>query len=448
MTTSSLALPGTPLHPTSRWHDQLFVGLIVALLWSAIFAAIGYGILAIQSEESTLLAWKDAMLRPTVAWAALGALLMTIRTFLWVRYRPHAPATMENAPRLTIVIPAYNEGALVEKTIDSCVAAAYPRDRLQIIAIDDGSRDDTWRYIAQAAGRHPELVTAIRLRENRGKRGALAEGFRRATGEVIVTIDSDSIIEPQTLLAITGPFENPRVGAVAGKVLVLNRLQGIVPRMLHVRFIIAFDFLRSVQSTYGMVACCPGALSAYRAEVVRKLMPAWLNQKFLGVTCTIGEDRALTNDVLAMGYDAVYQRSAIVHTEVPVTYGKLCRMMIRWDRSYIREEIRLFKHVWQRPLGARLLTLFEQTVNNLRFPIAYSAMGLMVLLVIDDPAALLRLLLTIGIGGTIYTLYYLRTERSRDFIYGVLYVYYSFFALTWIFPYALATLRNRRWMTR
>ena len=127
----------------------------------------------------------------------------------------------------------------------------------------------------RAAERHPGLVTTLRFPENRGKRAALSTGFRRARGEVLVTIDSDSIIEQNTLLAIVGPFRDPRVGAVAGRVSVYNRHEGIIPRMLHVRFILSFDFLRAAESSYRTVYCCPGALAGYRASVFRKGLPAW-----------------------------------------------------------------------------------------------------------------------------------------------------------------------------
>ena len=238
------------------------------------------------------------------------------------------------------------------------------------------------------------------------------------------------------------------IGAVAGKVAVYNRAEGLIPRMLHVRFILSFDFLRSAQSMFRTVYCCPGALAAYRAEVVRRVLPAWEGQRFLGVPCTYGEDRALTNDILRAGYDTVYQRTAVVHTIVPTTYRQLCRMYLRWDRSYIREEMRFSRIVWRRPRGSRVLALYESGITNLRFPIAYSAMALWVVNAMSDPASLVRMLFAIMVVSTVYTLYYLRSERSWDFVFGILYGFFSFFALSWIFLYAAATLRARGWLTR
>jgi hyaluronan synthase len=75
----------------------------------------------------------------------------------------------------------------------------------------------------------------------------------------------------------------------------------LIPRMLHVQFILSFDFLRSAQSMFRTVFCCPGALAAYRASVVRCVLERWERQTFLGANCTYGEDRALTNFILGQG---------------------------------------------------------------------------------------------------------------------------------------------------
>lgn len=433
--------------PSDAWDRLLIVAIFAGMIGLGVFAfrtALFDPWLAFARKGE----WGALALRPAVLWVATGFLLLLMRTVLWLRYRPFAMAQMVDAPVLTVIIPAYNEGAMVEKSIESVAAADYPRDRLEIIAIDDGSKDDTWHYIARAAKRHQGLVTAIRLPENRGKRGALAEGFRRAKGEVFVTIDSDSVIEAQSLLALAGPFRDSRIGAVAGKVAVYNRRRGLIPRMLHVRFILSFDFLRSAQSVFRTVYCCPGALAAYRATVVLAVLDQWENQRFLGTQCTYGEDRALTNFILQAGHDAVYQRAAVVQTVVPETYAKLCKMYLRWDRSYIREELRFSRIVWKRPLASRLAALCDTIVTNLRFPVAYMSIGMMIIYAMQDPGTVLRMLLAIGVASTFYMLYYLRSERSWDFFYGILYAYFSFFALTWIFPFAALTLRSRAWLTR
>lgn len=434
--------------PTPSAGDRLLVATIFVGMVAFAYAVFASPLLqpiitAAQKEQ-----WNALLLKPTVLWVAMGFLLLFLRTILWLGYRPFQAVADAEAPSLSVIIPAFNEGRMVERSIASVAKARYPKGHLEIIAVDDGSKDDTWNYISRAAMRFPDIVVPVRLASNRGKRGALAVGFNRAKGEIIVTVDSDSVIEPEALLAIAGPFRDPRIGAVAGKVAVLNRMSSILPRMLHVRFILSFDFLRSVQSVFRTVYCCPGALTAYRASVVRQVSRAWEHQTFFGVPCTYGEDRGMTNCILEAGFDTVYQRTAVVHTVVPETYTNLCKMYLRWDRSYIREELRFARIVWKRPLVARLLAIYECTMSNLRYPITYLAFGLLLMNVTTDPGVLLRMLLAIMIAATFYVLYYLRSERSWDFVFGILYAYFSFFALTWIFPYALLTVRARGWLTR
>jgi len=432
----------------ARIVGSLLPGILLGIA-GILFVSFSFRLFEPTLSRLSAHGWWTFVYRPSLLWFSMGMSLLAVRTLLWFSYRPMPPASHEDAPSLTVLIPAFNEGPMVRKSIASCVAADYPPGKLEVIVIDDGSTDTTWAHIEQAAKDYPGLVRAIRFPANRGKRAALAAGFDAATGEIAVTVDSDSIIERSALLAIAGPFRNPGIGAVGGKVAVFNRFQAFLPRMLHVRYVLSFDFLRSVQSTYGAVYCCPGALSAYRLSLIRKILPAWLNQRFLGAACTTGEDRALTNDVLALGYKTVYQGSAVVHTIAPETYGKLCKMYLRWDRSYIREELRLLSSiVWKLPLPALLLTLLEKSITNLRYPVGYLSLALLVTLSISDPWTLVRVLISIGLASLFYTLYFLRSERSWEFFYGVAYAYFSAFTLLWVFPFALLTLRSRSWMTR
>ena len=182
--------------------------------------------------------------------------------------------------------------------------------------------------------------------------------------------------------------------------------------------------------------------------MVREVLPEWSAQTFLGVRCTYGEDRALTNSILGRGFDTVYQSTAVVRTVVPTTYRKLVRMYLRWERSYIREELRLARIVWTRPPAARVLILADTVLMNLRYPVGYLSWYVTLSRGVHDPAALVRLLAAVGIVSLLSLLFYLRSNRSTDLVYGVLYSYFSALMLFWVFPYAALTVRSRSWMTR
>lgn len=437
-----------PRVPTSVVEDLLLkAGIVAGLL---MLLVVNYRlhtfapVLAAAARHSL----GALLLRPAILWFTVGSALLSFRTILWFCYRPPAVAAPHSALPMTVVIPAYNEGAMVAKAIDSVAAAFYDPDKLEIIVVDDGSTDDTWEHIQHAVARHGSRIRAIRLARNSGKREALAAGFRIGTGEIFVTVDSDSVVDANALLALAGPFASERTGIVAGRVLVYNRSEGLIPRMLHVRFALSFDFLRACQSTFRTVYCSPGALSAYRARAVRQVLDKWLKQQFLGRQATIGEDRALTNDLMNLGFDSVYQRAAMVQTVVPVTYGKLCRMFLRWDRSFVREEIRFARIVWKRPPLYRFVALVDCAINDLRFPAFFLTSGLLYAALVTDPLVLPRMLAAIGMAAFMYSLYYLHSERSFDIVYGVLFSYFSFFSMFWIFPWAVATVRVRGWLTR
>jgi hyaluronan synthase len=372
-----------------------------------------------------------------------------VRTYYWWRYRPFAlpPGPL---PKITVIIPAYNEGAMVEKAIYSVAEADYPADRLEIFCIDDGSQDDTWDYMQRAQCRYPELIRLIRFPKNRGKREALYAGFTQGTGEYFVSVDSDSVVAPATLKQIVAPLlQDPRVGGVAGNVKVYNRSVNLITRMLWVRFVLAFDFLRASQSAYRFVFCTPGALSAYRREAILPILKEWRRQTFLGVPCTIGEDRAFTNLILRQGYDTVYQRSAVVYTTVPETYQGMCRMFLRWDRSNFRESYIQMRFMFFRYREKqRFLPIVDFFIRELEFPLSCIFIPLLFISIVRTPIVMVKFFTALAVVSFLLSIYYLITERDMDFIYGVLYAFFALFLVKWIRPYAFLTLRDGRWLTR
>jgi hyaluronan synthase len=95
-----------------------------------------------------------------------------------------------------------------------------------------------------------------------------------------------------------------------------------------------------------------------------------------------------------------------------------------------------------------LIAIVEKSATNLRYPVAYLSLGLLVMLSFEDPATFARLLFAIGATSAFHMFYYLRVERSWNFVFGILYAYFAVFAMWWIFPFALLTVRARGWLTR
>ncbi len=373
------------------------------------------------------------------------------RVILLMKYRPVPPCPDEKLLTCAVLVPAYNEGRQVLETLRSIAQSDYPKEKLRIVVVDDGSKDDTWFWIQQAVQEMPDRVTPIRLSSNRGKRHALHTGFRKCASEIFVTIDSDSQVQPQTIRCLTAPFvSDPKVGAVAGNVRILNRNEGLIPKMLEVSFAFSFDFLRAGQSVLNTVMCSPGALSAYRSKLVKKVLPLWINQKFLGRHANIGEDRAMTNMILKLGYHVLFQSNAMVFTKAPIRYRGLCKMFLRWARSNIRETLVMTRFVFTRfrespMLGARINLLLSLMALTLGQGIKLIIVGLF----ISMPEILgMRMLLGAVMAGILPALFYFYTYRDTDSLWAFAYSIFWVTGLWWITPYALLTPQKTGWLTR
>jgi hyaluronan synthase len=238
--------------------------------------------------------------------------------YRYFRYKSIESVSNEELPTCTVIVPAYNEGKQVYATLMSLANSDYPVEKLQLLSIDDGSKDDTWYWMQEAKRVLGDRVVIYQQPKNMGKRHALYRGFNEGTGEVFVTVDSDSIVKKDTLRNLVSPFvTNEKCGAVAGNIRVLNNEKALIPKMLDVSFVLSFEFVRSAESSLNSVLCTPGALAAYRRTAVFACLDAWINQTFMGQPSDIGEDRAMTNMILKQGYHVLFQRNAYAYTNVP-----------------------------------------------------------------------------------------------------------------------------------
>ena len=296
---------------------------------------------------------------------------------------------------------------------------------------------------------------SLDLMKNGGKKHALYRGFHMAKFDIVVTVDSDSIVTRDGLRNIVSAFNKPEIGGVAGNIRIKNLGDGMIPKMMDVGFMFGFEIIRSAQSLIGYVMCTPGALSAYRKSIVMPFIDQWLHQTFLGVSANIGEDRAIATMILRNGYKVTFQSNAIAATCIPYTYGRFCKMLLRWLRSDVRENLLMTVHFFK----------------NFRFSLAYAAfafhLGSLVLgtvmplislpVMVDmifrySPASVFHALYygaVLGfIGALIPAMIYAKRVSVLNSVWAVVYSVYNLFLLSWIPVYAFFTARNSNWLTR
>jgi hyaluronan synthase len=373
------------------------------------------------------------------------------RIWLWSGYRPMATVEESQLPSVTVIIPAYNEGPLVQDSIRSVAQSRYPSERLQVIVVDDGSTDDTWEHIQNAASAAPVPVTTIRQPRNMGKRHALYTGFQQASGDIWVTVDSDSILHPDALRNGVSPLlRDQRIGLVAGCVKVLNRNDSLITRFLKVQFVLSFTFSRAYQSQIRGLLTTPGALSIYRASAVKPVLETWLHQTFLGVPCLTGEDRSMTNLITAQGFHSFFQSNAVVWAQMPSKYMGMAKMYLRWARSNVRETLVLlsflFKpfrkdYVWAFRINSALITTTLIVPYLLIFNSYY--------LLLTSPSWLFKHAVIVAVFSIPMAAIYFRSERDSDFAWVIAYEFFWVMTCQWIMPYAFLTCRRQgAWITR
>ncbi|MBQ7403995.1 MAG: glycosyltransferase [Lentisphaeria bacterium] len=420
----------------------------LVLIYVLIFAVFSKG------ESTSIVFSHDKMDVKIIScgFILLGAnILYTLwQIILNLKYKTYPTESDEALPTCVVIVPAFNEGNQVYPSLMSILKSDYPQEKLQIITVNDGSADDTIEWMRKAEKDSGGRIKVIDLPENKGKRNAIYQGVMNSDAEIFVTVDSDSELLPDTIRKLVSPFvSDKKVGGVAGNIRVLNLNEGLIPHMLDVSFVFGFEFTRSAQSVIRTVFCTPGALSAYRRDILLPLLPGWVNEKFLGKPANIGEDRAISNLILEHGYDVVYQRDSVAFTKVPVTYYGLCKMFIRWARSNFRENFSMMrfafkKYTWnwiglQINLFMQFVWMFTPTIFI--FTSLYC--------IISDALAFFYSVITVimlwsTIPAFFYACRYSKNESLWSYVYGL----FNFFALFWIAPYSLLTIHKSGWLTR
>jgi cellulose synthase/poly-beta-1,6-N-acetylglucosamine synthase-like glycosyltransferase/peptidoglycan/xylan/chitin deacetylase (PgdA/CDA1 family)/spore germination protein YaaH len=233
------------------------------------------------------------------------------------KLRPAPGDHPEYQPRVSVLIPAYNEEAVIVDTVAAALGSHYLE--LEVIVVDDGSVDQTSERVRAAFGHDPRVK--LSRQANRGKPAALNHALAEATGEIAVTIDADTVVDPEAIRRLVRNFADSHVGAVAGNVKVMNRNRWLT-RWQALEYITSQNLEKRAFDLLNCIPVVPGAIGAWRTDLLRDCGGFSSD--------TVAEDTDLTITIRRRGWKILYDEDAIAYTEVPETLQALIRQRFRW----------------------------------------------------------------------------------------------------------------------
>ncbi len=280
-------------------------------------------------------------------WMAGGALFYVTRER---RMAPQdSPEAIEHWPPITILVPCYNEAENAEETLSTAAAVDYPE--FEIIAVNDGSRDNTAEVLNGLAGRIPGL-RVVHLAQNQGKATAMNTGALLAKHEILVCIDGDALLDPQALRWIARAFRRGNVGGLAGNPRIRNRTS-LLGRLQVGEFSSIIGLIRRAQTMYGRLFTVSGVICAFRKRALEDA--GWWSPR------TITDDIDVTWRIQVAGWRVIYEPNAVVWILMPETLRGLWNQRLRWAEGGAQMMVDFF---WPMVRG-KAPSLLPTYLNNL-----------------------------------------------------------------------------------
>jgi cellulose synthase/poly-beta-1,6-N-acetylglucosamine synthase-like glycosyltransferase len=369
------------------------------------------------------------------------------------------------APLVSFLVAAFNEEAIVARCVRSMVKQSY--ENREIIIVDDCSTDATGKILDDLAKQYD--IRVIHLKENVGKKGALAEAVLAAKGTIYAFSDSDSTWEKDAIdRIVTILRHNENVGAVSGHTRALNADTNLLTKVQDSWYEGQYSVRKAFESVFGTVSCVSGPLAVFRKEAIYNFMPAWRDDTFLGQEFRFATDRTLTAIVLGNRYigekllqkypderfqkklyplrewDIIYCKAAHAWTQVPDTFRRVIKQQVRWKKSFLRNIFYTGKFYWRKPFLPALMYYLR-----IAFVIFGPFVAFRHMIYLPLHGNFGSMLLYLGgicfIGFMFGLAYKLEEPRSHRWIYRPLMSLFSTLVLSWLIFYSAATIKKSIW---
>lgn len=426
-------------------HKDRFI--LVGASWCLALVAF---CVVLMRAESVIYYKYNAIL---YTYSLIAAAFLLTRYLFGALYKP-VPVNPDFTPSVTIIIPCFNEETWIQTTILSCLDQYYPVDKLKVIVVDDCSTD---RSVEKIEELYQKLLKSederYRIKDrfkyfvqekNAGKRDALVRGVENTDTDLVMFVDSDSFLEPDAVVNLVQPFQDPKMGGCAGRCDVANTYTNALTEMQSVRYYIAFRIMKAAEGIFDAVTCLSGPLSCYRRDLVLKYKDDWINQRFLGHKATFGDDRSMTNFILRHNRCG-YQDTAVCSTIVPRKHKVFLKQQMRWKRSWLRESLRAGLFMWRKEPYAAINFYIGLIVPMLApVVVVYNLMWVPLTQHIFPTTFLVGLMLM----SLMMTFAQLLLRKSSTWAFGFLFCLYYEVVLLWQMPIAWFTFWKSTWGTR
>lgn len=230
-----------------------------------------------------------------------------------------------NLPYFSIIVPVKNESTVIDRILNALLKVDYPRDRMEVIVVEDSSNDGTRDICKRYAEKYPGLIKVFHRRISNGKPSALNYGLKMAKGDIIAVFDADNVPSPDVLRKVVKYFKDPRVAAVQGRTMSINADENMLTRFLSYEEAVWYEAYLRGKDVLDLFVHLRGSCQFIRRDILQKLRGFRED--------VLSEDMEISARLAEKGYCIRYAPDVCAWQESPASLRQLFRQRVRWFRG-------------------------------------------------------------------------------------------------------------------